>query len=69
MIEAIETKKFTCDWCGSVHEVRSYKMRVRQFDGYDRHEYCDDHIELCPVCQDEALELLKAHKAHKEASK
>ena len=62
MIAEKVIKTLTCDWCGSVHEVRSYKMRVRQFDGYDRHEYCDDHIELCPVCQDEALKLLKAHK-------
>ena len=62
MIEIIETKKFVCDWCSSGHEVRSCKMQVRQFDGYDRHEYCDDHIELCPVCQDKALKLLKAHR-------
>lgn len=62
MIETIETKKFTCDWCGSVCEVRTYNMKVRQFDGYDRHEYNDDHIELCAVCQDEALKLLRAHK-------
>ena len=67
MIEIVEHKKFTCDWCGRVREVRSYKMQVRQFDGYDRYEYCEDNIELCPVCQDEALKLLKAHKkAHTE---
>ena len=66
MIAEKVIKTLTCDWCGSVHEVRSYNMQVRQFDGYDRYEYCEDNIELCPVCQDEALKLLKAHK---EASK
>ena len=60
MIKTQEIKKFICDWCGVEYEVRSYKFQTRQFDGYDRHEYVDDHIELCPVCQDEAFKLLKA---------
>ena len=62
MIAEKVIKTLTCDWCGSAHEVLSYKMQVRQFDGYDRHEYCEDHIELCAVCQNEALTMLKAHK-------
>lgn len=62
MIQIEEKKILSCDWCGSKDKVRSYVMQTKQWDGYDRNEYFDSHIELCKACQIKALALLKKYK-------
>lgn len=69
MIQIEEKKILSCDWCGSKDKVRSYVMQTKQWDGYDRNEYFDSHIELCKACQIKALALLKKYKPESQDEK
>ena len=66
MIETQEIKKFTCDWCGATTRVASYRMVEYVSDGYDRNVAATQHIELCEVCQNKAIKLLRERGGMKE---
>lgn len=66
MIETKEIKKFVCDWCGATTHVTSFRMVEYVFDGYDRNVATSSHIELCEVCQDKAIKLLREHGGMKD---